>query len=70
MMNLGEYMYGHFQEAFLHLDEESEHALSGAKTRRERKKWAGDEFCLQIKFAFGSIVCVCVRVSCSYVPRA
>ena len=45
-MNLGEYTYGNFQQAFVMLDEESEHALSKGKTRRERKKWAGDDFCL------------------------
>lgn len=46
MMNLGEYLLGTFQLAFLQLDEESENALSKGKTRRERKKWAGDVFCL------------------------
>lgn len=46
MMNLGEYLWGTFQLAFLQLDEESENALSKGKTRRERKKWAGDVFCL------------------------
>jgi len=70
-MNLGEYTYGNFQQAFVMLDEESEHALSKGKTRRERKKWAGDDFCLHKVLCaracmFAVLCCVhyCFDLSC------
>ncbi len=48
IVGLGDYFMGTFQDVFLELDEECETKLSRGKTRRDKKKWAGDDLWLQV----------------------
>lgn len=45
---LGDYVIMNFTSVFLQLDEDLEHKLSKGKTRRDKKKWAIEDFWLQL----------------------